>query len=105
MLQSCILYYHAIDEQGGALESPGGNAAMQKLTSCLVLLLAAHDDLALFAMTLKLMGPKTGDGDGNNELLSVLGTDSAFDIIERIAVGGFGQPIDALLETLEAEEK
>src|SRR5690606_18285551 len=65
----------------------------------------AHLQLIVFNDNLELAAGETRHGNGNHEVLGAVFALVPLDIVGRVAVRRPGQPVDTLLEAVEAEEK
>ena len=60
---------------------------MQELASGLILLLAAHQDLAIFGQNFEFAGLKSGNRYRNQEPFGSVLSNAALDLVGRIAIG------------------
>ena len=80
---------------------------MQILAFSLVLALpSAHDKLVLFSRDFEIAFRKSGDGqrDAQSVALSICALHALY-VIGRIAVGGFGEPLERSLHGVETKQK
>src|ERR1051325_7965219 len=101
-----LLNLHAVRQHKCALELPGGNAAVQKLSTLDILLPSPDDELFLLDSHLQLLRGKSRDGQCDPQPFRILFVGSEpFDVVGGIAVRRLGYAIESTLDLLEADQE
>ncbi len=99
---------HALGQKEGALELPGGDAAMQIGALPVVLLAPADHELVFLQRDLELVARETGHRQRDAQAIGLVlaRAGETLDIVGRIAVaGGARDPVERTLDRLEPQQE
>src|SRR5215471_14734474 len=106
VLQIRTQHLHPLRQHEGALEVACGNAAMDVLPGLVVLLASADHELVFLNAYIKLVAGKSRHRQRDAQPLGLsVGTVTPLDIVGRIAVGAFYDPIKHALDLVEAQQE
>lgn len=92
----------AFGQDEGALELPGGDAAMDENSAITIIALAAADDeLVVFLGDMQVIHRETGDGEGDAQPAIA----RLFDVVGGVPFGILLDPVEHLLEMVKAQEE
>src|SRR5215510_4821063 len=105
-LQVCAENLHSVREHEGALELARRDAAVEILTSLVVLLPPANDKLAFLQRHVELIAREPGNRqrDAQALRLAVLPGDP-FDVVGRVAVRSLGNAVERTLDLIEPKQE
>jgi CheY-like chemotaxis protein len=99
-------HLHPVRQHESALELAGRNTAVEKLPGLFVVLPAADDELILLDRYVEFGADEARHGQRDTQpLLAAALARHPLDIVGRIAVGGFGNPVERAFDFIKAEQE
>src|SRR4051795_10419690 len=99
-------HLHPLRQHEGALEVARGDAAMDVLPGLVVLLPTADDELVFLNGYIELVAGESGDRQRDSQPLGLaLRSVAPLDIVGRVTVGTFDDPIEHALDLVEAQKE
>ncbi|MGY4347225.1 hypothetical protein ACVWXM_003692 [Bradyrhizobium sp. GM7.3] len=104
--RSASQHQHPLRQHESALEVARGDAAMDVLPGLVVLLPPANDELVFLNGYIELVAGESGDRQRDPQTLGLaLRPVAPLDIVGRVTVGAFDNPIEHALDLVEAQKE